>query len=84
MIRYAWIRRAAWMARTFSHADRLVILFVVVLAANAAISFGYTKDIIMSPAGLLQAAAVFVAVRDLVEPDARVSRFVGSGSPPCC
>ena len=66
VIRYAWVRRAAWMARTFSHADRLVILFVVVLAANAAISFGYTKDIIMSPAGLLQAAAVFVGVRDLV------------------
>src|SRR5688500_5217309 len=66
VVRYAWVRRGAWRARAFSHADRLVIMFVVVLAANAAIGFGYTKDIIMSPAGLLQAAAVFVGVRDLV------------------
>lgn len=65
--RYTWIRRRAWMARTFSHGDRLVILFVLVLTANAAISFGYTKDVIMSPAGLLQAAAVYVGVRDLME-----------------
>ncbi|MFI5077301.1 MAG: hypothetical protein ACHQRO_08160 [Vicinamibacteria bacterium] len=67
LARYVWIRRRAWLARTFSHGDRLVILFVLVLAANAAISFGYTKDIIMSPAGLFQAAAVFVALRDLIE-----------------
>jgi hypothetical protein len=66
VVRYAWVRRHAWMAQAFTHGDRLVILFAVVLAANAAISFAYTKDIIMSPAGLLQAAAVFVAVRDLV------------------
>jgi hypothetical protein len=66
IVRYAWVRRGAWMVQAFTHGDRLVILFLIVLAANAAISFGYTKDIIMSPAGLLQAAAVFVAVRDLV------------------
>ena len=66
IVRYAWVRRSAWMSQAFTHGDRLVILFAVVLAANAAISFGYTKDIIMSPAGLLQAAAVFVAVRDLI------------------
>ena len=66
IVRYAWVRRDAWMAQAFSHGDRLVILFAIVLAANAAISFGYTKDIIMSPAGLLQAAAVFAAVQDLV------------------
>lgn len=66
IVRYAWVRRGGWMAGAFTHGDRLVILFAVVLAANAAISFGYCKDIIMSPAGLLQAAAVFVAVRDLV------------------
>ena len=66
IVRYAWVRREAWMAQAFTHGDRLVILFAIVLAANAAISFGYTKDIIMSPAGLLQAAAVFAAVRDLV------------------
>jgi hypothetical protein len=64
---YAWVRRVEWAAWTLSHGDRLVLLFVMVLVANAAISFGYTKDIIMSPAGLLQAAAVFVAARALLE-----------------
>ncbi len=72
------------MARTFSHGDRLVILFVVVLAANAAISFGYTKDIIMSPAGLFQAAAVFVAVRDLDQPGPRQPVRQGRASPRWC
>ena len=67
VLRYVWSRREAWLAWTLSHGDRLVILFVLVLGANAAISYGYTKDVIMSPSGVLQAAAVFVAVRNILD-----------------
>jgi hypothetical protein len=50
-----------------SHADRLVLLFVAVLAANATISYPYTKDAIMSPAGVFHALAAAVAFGALVE-----------------
>ena len=63
---YAWRRRSAWRARAFTHEDRIVLLFVAILGANAVISYPYTKDVIMSPAGLFFALAVFVAVRDLL------------------
>ena len=64
--RFAWIRRRAWIAGRLDDDDRIVLLFGLVLVANAVISYPYTKDAIMSPAGVLYAAAVFVAVRDLV------------------
>jgi len=64
--RFAWIRRRAWRGGRLDDDDRIVLLFALVLVANAAISYPYTKDAIMSPAGVLYAAAVFVAVRDLV------------------
>jgi hypothetical protein len=64
--RFAWRRRHAWMSRRLERGDQLVLLFVLVTAANAAICFAYTKDVIMSPAGLFFAAAVFVGVCDLV------------------
>ena len=67
IVMYGWRRRMAWRACAFSHGDRLVLLFAAVLGANAAISYGYTKDVIMSPAGFFFAAALFVAVRDLLE-----------------
>ena len=65
--RFAWIRRAAWRARAFTRGDRIVLLFVLVLIANGVMSFSYTKDAIMSPAGLFFAAAAYVACLDLVE-----------------
>jgi hypothetical protein len=40
-----------------------VLVFVAVLGANAAISYGYTKDEVMSTAGVFYAVAVFAAVR---------------------
>ena len=64
---YAWSRRAAWAARTFTRGDCLVLMFLAVLGANAAISYAYTKDVIMSPAGFFFAAALCVAVRDRLE-----------------
>jgi hypothetical protein len=61
---FAWRRRAAWWSRQFERDDQLVLLFVMVLCANAAISYPYTKDVIMSPAGAFLAVAAFVAWRN--------------------
>jgi hypothetical protein len=57
-------RRRDWCARRFTRGDQLTILFLVVLAANAVISYPYTKDVIMSPAGAFFAVALFVALGD--------------------
>lgn len=63
---FAWRRRGAWISRRFDRDDRLVALFVMVLIANAVISYPYTKDVIMSPAGAFFAVAGFVALRNLL------------------
>ena len=49
-----------------SERDGLVAVAVAVVAANAVISFAYTKDVILSPAGVFYATAVYVAARELV------------------
>ena len=67
IVRYAWARRRAWRARAFERGDRIVLVFVAVLAANAVLSYAYTKDVIMSPAGLFYAAAFHVACHHLLE-----------------
>lgn len=66
-------RAAAWRALQFSHQDRLVLLFLAVWPANAVLSFPYTKDVIMSPAGAFMALAVYAAARELpaLAPDGR-------------
>lgn len=46
--------------------DRLILVFAAVLAANAALSFSYVKDDIMSPAGAFYGLAAYAAVRRLV------------------
>jgi len=63
---FAWRRRQAWRLRRFDRDDRLVALFAMILAANASISYPYTKDVIMSPAGAFFAVAAFVALRNLL------------------
>ena len=63
---FVWHRRSEWLARRFVRDDRLVALFVMILAANAVISYPYTKDVIMSPAGAFFAVAGFVAVRNIL------------------
>jgi hypothetical protein len=63
---FAWRRRHVWLARRFEHDDRLVLLFGMVLAANGVISYPYTKDVIMSPAGALFAIAGFAAARHML------------------
>jgi hypothetical protein len=67
---YGWRRRRAWIARELTRDDCIVLLFVAVLLANSAISYAYTKDVILSPAGFLFAAALFVAMRDLIDRNA--------------
>ena len=44
--------------------DGLLILFLAVLGANAVLSYPYTKEVVMSPAGMFYATALFVAMRD--------------------
>ncbi len=58
---YAWDRRHAWLARDFTDGDRIMAVFVAVLLANAVVSFPYTKDVIVSPAGALHALAATAA-----------------------
>jgi hypothetical protein len=51
--------------RPLGDSARFIVVFVVVLAANATLSFAYTKDEIMSVAGVFYALAAFGAIRDL-------------------
>jgi hypothetical protein len=60
---FVWRRRQAWFSCQFDHDDRLVVLFVLVLGANAVISYPYTKDVIMSPAGAFYALAFYAAMK---------------------
>jgi hypothetical protein len=62
---FAWQRRTRWMAWSFDHDDRLVLLCMMMIAANATISYPYTKDVIMSPAGAFYAVATVAAARQI-------------------
>jgi hypothetical protein len=64
---YAWRRRFEWRARRFDRDDRLVLIFLALTAANAVLSYGYTKDVILSPAGAFFALALAVASRHFLE-----------------
>jgi hypothetical protein len=59
-------RRRAWMARQFTSSDQLLIVAGAVIAANAAISYAYTKDETMSVAGVFYALAAFAATRETI------------------
>jgi hypothetical protein len=73
----AWTRRRQWGSWTLDRDDRLVLLFGMVLAANAVISYPYTKDVIMSPAGAFLAVAVFAAARQVI---GRVAQVGSAGA----
>jgi len=60
---FVWSRRAAIRRWRLDEADRLVIVFAGILLANAAISFPYTKNVIMSPSGVFLGLAVYAASR---------------------
>lgn len=44
----------------------MVVISLALVAANATMSFGYTKDDIMSAAGMFYPLAAYVAARDVV------------------
>jgi hypothetical protein len=67
LILFAGLRLRRWLRDPIPPRQRWVVVFFGVLAANAAISFAYTKDDIMSPSGLVFAVAVFGVVSTLVE-----------------
>ncbi len=79
---YVWRRRHEWLGRRFDRGDQIVFVFFGVTAANAVISYPYTKDVIMSPAGTFFAAALTVALRDLLQNalSAPLRRAVWSGA----
>ena len=55
-----------WKHWTLERDDVLLLLFVAVLGANSALSYPYLKEVVLSPAGMFYAVALFVAVRDLL------------------
>jgi hypothetical protein len=52
-----------WRQLRFERADRFVLVFLAVAFVNACVSFPYTKDVIVSPAGLLFPLALYPALR---------------------
>ncbi len=70
-------RRTAWRRFTFeTDADRLVVMFAAVLAANAVFAFAYEKDAILGPAGLFYALASTAVLRELAR-DVQAWRLPG-------
>ncbi|MEQ1572829.1 MAG: hypothetical protein ABL993_01150 [Vicinamibacterales bacterium] len=55
-----------WRRWELGHNDQLVAVFVAVLGANAVMNYVYTKDVIMSPAGVFFALAGYAAIRECV------------------
>jgi hypothetical protein len=58
--------RRLWRAAPFDDTARALALFVLVLVANATLSFAYAKDEIMSIAGAFYALAAYGAFRDVL------------------
>lgn len=59
----AWVAYRHARTRTFDDTARFLLVFIAVLGANAVMSFAYTKDEIVSPAGVFYALATFGVVR---------------------
>lgn len=66
LVWYAVRRWRAWIARDFTHHDRLFLVAVAVIAGNAAISYPYTKDVIVSIAAAFYPLAMFAALHLLL------------------
>jgi hypothetical protein len=56
-----------WTARRLDDNARYVAVFAAVLAGNSLLSFAYTKDEIMLPAGIFYALAAYAGARVLFE-----------------
>ena len=62
LVWYTARRWRFWLARDFSHGDRLFIIGAGAVAANAAVSYPYTKDVIMSIGAAFYPLAMFAAL----------------------
>jgi hypothetical protein len=74
------IASTAWRLRktlVSSQSGRVMVVFAVVLLANASMSYAYTKDEIMSVAGSFYAIAAYVAIRERLA-SVSATRFVGA------
>jgi hypothetical protein len=66
-----------WRAGSAGRHERLLLVAITVVVANAVVSFAYTKDVIMSPGGACYALAVYAATALLLSGNLRpVSRAV--------
>jgi hypothetical protein len=75
IVMYARRRWPLWRQRRFGAEDQLVVVAIALIGANAAMSFAYTKDDIMSAAGMFYPLAAYIAARDV----AQRLPFAGSG-----
>ncbi|HEV8393171.1 MAG TPA: hypothetical protein VGQ37_02810 [Vicinamibacterales bacterium] len=78
VLRAVPIALGRWRAANAGRHEHLLLVAVAVLGANAVVSFGYTKDVIMSTGGVCFALAVYAATAMLLEstkgPRARMVR----------
>ncbi len=81
---FVWTRRRAWRRFSFDRNDRFVAVFFAVVVVNGVMSFPYTKDAIVSPAGVLFPLVLFVALREMLQRLERARAYpaiiVGSGA----
>ena len=74
-------RWRAWWQRAFDPDDQIVIVSLAVIVANAVISYGYTKDEIMGPAGVFYALSACVSVAALLSRPVQAASGVGRVPP---
>jgi hypothetical protein len=63
---YVARRLWSWMRLSLTRDDRIVVVFAGVLAASAVMSFAYTREAILGPAGVLFAMTAFVVWRAML------------------
>ena len=59
--------RGCWRRWVFTRAQAIVVVALLVVLANAVISYPYSRDVTMSPAGLCYALAAGMAVSGLLQ-----------------
>jgi dolichyl-phosphate beta-glucosyltransferase len=64
--------------RASDGSDRLILLFAAVLAANATLSYAYTKDDIVSVSGMFYGLAAYAAIRFLIGRVTSANRLIAA------
>ena len=67
LIAAIWLKRGSLKPSRLDDSTRLIAMFGIVLVTNAAMSFAYTKDEIVSVAGVFYALAAFAAMREVLQ-----------------